>query len=117
MRLALVITLVAACDLQPPPPAKQAEPAKVSSAPEVTATCLDAATNFANVFIAGADQTQRATLEQERARLVKRTEEACATKWSDSARACYAAAKDVKALGECGKLVAQALTPPQQQEK
>jgi hypothetical protein len=107
MRVLLVV-LVAACDLQPPPPAKQAEPTQVSSAPDVSATCLDAATNFANVFIAGADQTQRASLEQERARLVKRTEEACAAKWSDGARACYATAKDLKGLEACSKLVAQA---------
>lgn len=104
----LLLVLVAACDLRPAPSAKQAEPAQVSATPEVMATCLDAATNFANVLIAGADQTQRASLEQDRARLVKRTEEACAAKWSDSARACYASAKDVKALEACGKIVAQA---------
>jgi hypothetical protein len=108
MRLVVIASIVlAACDLQPPP-AKQVEPTQLSATPEISATCLDAATNFANVFIAGADQTQRASLEQERARLVKRTEEACSAKWSDSARACYASAKDMKALEACGKLVAQA---------
>jgi hypothetical protein len=113
MRLAILV-FAAACDLQPPPktapaPAPPSAPASDvarSDAGDITAACLDAATNFANVLITGtADQTQRATLEQDRARLVKRTAEACSAKWSDDARACYAAAKDVKDLEGCGKLV------------
>ena len=107
MRIAALL-FVAACDLQPPPKAAPA-PSQAAPASDVTQACLDAATNFANVLITGTtDQTQRATLEQDRARLVKRTADACTTKWSDDARACYAAAKDVKDLESCGKLVGPA---------
>jgi len=122
---ALVVAIVAgACDFQPPPPKPPAAPPPPAAAADaqleevarpkpdagdVSQPCLDAATHFAEVLIAATtDQTQRAALEQDRARLVRKTAEACTSKWSDGARACYAAAHDLKDLEGCGKLVAPA---------
>lgn len=124
MRLLVLLAMLApfgACDLQPPvhkePPAAPtpAEPAPPAPPPDaaaaepdafdVTQPCLDVATHITQVLIAEAkDPGQRAALEQEQTRIVRRAAEGCTRdQWLEAARACFLKADSVAAMEVCGK--------------
>ncbi|HSN28951.1 MAG TPA: hypothetical protein VLT45_21840 [Kofleriaceae bacterium] len=75
----------------PPPPAVQ-----------VTADCEKAAVRYAELFIAGAPESQRGIYEQDRANMVRRTEVACSQQaWTAPALACIAQAKTDRDARAC----------------
>lgn len=75
----------------PPPPAIQ-----------VTASCEKAAVRYAELFIAGAPESQRGIYEQDRANMVRRTEVACTQQaWTAPALACIAQAKTDRDARAC----------------
>lgn len=119
--------LAAACELQPAPKQQPAPPPPPPAAPveapkpvearaadagagapapiAVTDQCVQIGVHVAGVLIAAAtDPGQRSIYEQERAKMVRSTAEACTTqKWSAEASACYLAAKTPTALKDCEK--------------
>lgn len=118
----LLFVLLAACELQPaprqsPPPAPSPSPIPSPPPPPAAATgsaqapaiappsdpCQAAGVQVANVLIADArDAQQKATLESERAQIVRRTEEACMQqKWPTDIRDCIIAAKSVADVQTC----------------
>ena len=123
MRAALMMLLVAACELEPPP--KQAPapppppPAPVqptgsgsggSAAPApmaVSDACLEAGAHFAEALIKNAnDDTQKHLYEQLRTQTVRRTAEACTSQhWSDAAVHCYTEAITADQINACQKLL------------
>ena len=129
MRTFLVVTavLLAACELVPPPkpqpssqtaavpgptvpvappnPADPAAPSPVIAPPPVNAACSAIAVHVAATLIANAtDPAARASLEQERTRIVRRTAEACTNdKWSEASISCFAKATTVDEMQICGK--------------
>jgi hypothetical protein len=133
MRLVVVAMLVA-CDLQPAPkpeaspppptptvvvdapvapvPPPSPVPADAAIAPidagdAVSQPCLEMAVHVADVLIAAATEpTQKAVLEQERTRIVRRTGEVCSRGWSAEIIACFRAAANRPDLDACEKLVA-----------
>jgi hypothetical protein len=122
-----------ACDLQPPkrervptePPAPRAAdgggpawtpppptPGTVALAsdagePPIVASdaCLEPAVNMANIVIAATtDPTQRAAMEQDRTRFVRRSAETCTRDgWPETARRCFTIAKSPADLEACGR--------------
>ena len=140
VRSLLFLTLLSACDLQPPPKGGTATPAAapkvvapapapapaptpavapapapappsvqgVQPAPAVDAIsdeCKAVGVHIADVLITSADATQRAVLEQDRAKLVLRTEQSCARNtWSAPKISCFNGAKSQADLDACNKL-------------
>lgn len=131
MRSCLTLLLVlGACDLKPPPKQPPAtadaiedagagamatppEPAGDAGGPrapadamiEVTQPCLAVAVKIADVLIASmTDPAQKAALEQDRTKLVRRTAEGCTRDaWSEPARACFLKATTREQLQLCGR--------------
>jgi hypothetical protein len=149
VRFALVLFLVAACDLQPPkreaPKATEPAPAPAAAPtaqlpvqPPPVAVAIDAGAPVAVVADAAAaapppvepiglskectdvavhiaeqviksvtDPAQKAALEQDRTKLVRRAGETCTRdKWSEAARKCFLAANSKDSLEACGKQLA-----------
>jgi hypothetical protein len=123
--------LLAACELQPAPkqapaPAPAAAPAPVpapapaagsAAVPAVAPPsdpCQAAGVRVAEVLIADArDPQQKATLEAERAQIVRRTEEACMQqKWPTEIRDCIIDAKSVADVQTCQKKLQPAAPGP-----
>jgi len=118
---------LAACQLEPAPkkkaePVQQAAPsapkapqlpqpdptadAATPPTPQViqaSAPCINVAAHVVQVFIDTAkDPAQAAVYEQERMQMTKATAEACERQqWSETAQACYNAAKDPAAIKAC----------------
>jgi len=118
---------LAACDLRPapkqeppkpaPPPAATADAAvapvvadaladnviTVDATVEPTAECLAVGEHVASVWIDTAkDVAEKAALTQDRAKLVRKTAEACTQlKWGDAMRTCYLNVQTVEALRTC----------------
>ncbi|MEO8702861.1 MAG: hypothetical protein ABI867_22645 [Kofleriaceae bacterium] len=97
----------------PPPPAVDAGAAVVAvvdaGAPmDLTKECTDVAVHIAEQVIRSvSDPNQKAELEQDRTKLVRRAAETCTRdKWSDAARACFLAANTKETLEACGKQLA-----------
>lgn len=99
----------AAAPATPPPTAAQGSGAPGAPTPapqpEVSQPCLDVSAHIASVMIAETtDPSQRASLEQEKTKIIRRSAEACTRDaWPDAARACFQQATTVPALQECGK--------------
>lgn len=92
-----------------------AAPAPVMAKPDITESCLRVGVHFADVWVKTAkDAQERATLEQERALMVRRTSEACTKQaWKDDAQACFEKAATRADLLLCQKMVAPpVITPP-----
>jgi hypothetical protein len=72
---------------------------------EVTSECLQVAAHIADVMIRETtDPAQRAALEQDKTKIVRRSAEGCTRDaWSESARSCFLAAKAIPQMQECGK--------------
>ncbi len=88
------------------PAAPSAPPARgVIAGPDVDVTpeCLRASEHVASLLVAGAgDPAKRATFVQERARIVRRSAEACTREpWSRDRIGCYEAARTEAAIQEC----------------
>jgi hypothetical protein len=119
----LPIVLLAACELQPPPP-RQATPPAPAAAPveapsprptgapaaapgvapmEISKQCMDIGVHVAGVIVASAtDPAQRGVLEQERTRIVRATAEACTTqRWSEDAAKCFLATRNQAEIKDC----------------
>jgi hypothetical protein len=94
----------------PPAPDHGAPEGAVPKPPPVepTQSCTDVAVHIAEVVIGSIkDPAQKAALEQDRTKLVRRAAETCTvTKWNDAAQKCFLAAKEAPALEECGKQLA-----------
>ncbi len=71
----------------------------------VTQVCTDVSVHIADIVIASVTEpAQKAALEQDRAKLVRRAAETCTRdKWSDKAIKCFTAATAAPALEQCGK--------------
>ncbi|HUJ63806.1 MAG TPA: hypothetical protein VLX92_35140 [Kofleriaceae bacterium] len=129
-RIGLVLVVIAGCELQPPPKQQPAPAAKAAEAgsgsaapapkisnvppegvpegvPVVDDACIAAGTKVADVLVNDAkDAQQKATLEEERTQIVRRTELACTQqKWSDEVKGCMAAATTVADLQVCEKKI------------
>jgi hypothetical protein len=125
----LLLLAVAACDLKPAPREKTPVPAPQVAADaaalpqdpfadaslhppdvlmEVTQPCMDVGVRIADVMISTTiDPSQRAALEQDRVKLVRRTAETCTRDaWPDAARQCFLRATSQVQLQECGKNLA-----------
>jgi hypothetical protein len=127
---ALLIALLAACELQPapkkqaepppPPPAAQVEAAKPVESPppvaadagagsaakiEITAPCLETAAKLAQLFIdLQKDPGAKSNAEQARGDMTRKMGEACTVQnWSVEARACFLAAKSEADIRACEK--------------
>ena len=124
--------LLAACELEPPPrsqPSTQTQTAPGPTVPpvpddaapgalaidagvprDVSAACSAVAVHIANTLIENAsDPSAKAELEGGRARIVRKSAEACTTgKWSDETLACFTRATKVDQMQICG----QDLAPP-----
>ncbi len=121
--------LLAACELQPAPkqqPPAPAAPAPAAPAPAVaagsaapavappTTPCQAAGVRVADVLIAEARDAQpKATLEAERAQIVRRTEEACtAQSWPADVQDCIIQAQKVADIQACQKRLQPAVPAP-----
>jgi hypothetical protein len=131
MPRALVLILLAACELQPPPkkqaepppppPAAQVEAPKPVEPPpappapaagsgsaekvEITAPCLQVAAKLAQLFIdVQTDPGAKSNAEQARADMTRKMGEACTVQgWTDEARGCFLAAKTEPDIRVCEK--------------
>lgn len=124
MRKLVILTLVAACELKPPPdqqeparaPVETAKPVEApppgppaaaagSAAPRaaISPECLQVGAKIAQVFIDSAtDEAQRITYERERANMTRKTGEACTSQgWSEEARTCYLGTKSPAEIKAC----------------
>lgn len=120
--LLLFVVALAACDLHPPPKKKPApatpQPADTPPPPEPGSAAepappvfeTSAACNEVGVKVAGAlidsaqDPTQKATLTQERDRIVRRVAEACTRdNWPPASRECFLKAKTQEEMQICGQ--------------
>lgn len=111
--LCLVLILASACDLRPAPknqPGSGSAAAAVAptpsprlGAPVDSAACEAIGKHFAQVLIDTAtDPAEKAVLEQERTRNVRRQGETCvANQWDENTRGCFLAAKTRIALQQC----------------
>lgn len=113
--LSLCALLLASCDLQPPPKAKAQAPSAVADVatppkqpgnvgkPVTAAECLAVGEHFAQVLIDTAtDPAERAILEQEKTRNVRRQGETCETnQWDEATRTCFLRATTRPALQAC----------------
>jgi hypothetical protein len=127
MRRAVVLILLAACEIQPPPK-KQPVPVETPAPPppqppqvvqpppvvvdagtgeqppiQASKECIEVAAHVVQVFIETAkDPAQGAVYEQERMKMTRATAEACdKQKWSAAAMKCYLAAKDPPTITAC----------------
>ena len=84
------------------------EPAPGKPTVEPTQACTDVGVHIAEVVIGSiTDPAQKAALEQDRTKLVRRAAETCTiAKWNAAAQQCFLAAKDAPALETCGKSLA-----------
>ncbi len=92
----------------PPPPATS--PAAVADAgvdalPPVSQDCVDVSAHIADVLISEAkDPTQKATLEQEKTKIIRRSAEACTRdSWKSEVRACFLKATTADQMQTCAK--------------
>lgn len=106
---------LASCDLKPPPKAKAQPASAVADAgappkqpgnvgkPVTAAECLAVGEHFAQVLIDTAtDPAERAILEQEKTRNVRRQGETCETnQWDEATRTCFLRATTRPALQAC----------------
>jgi len=124
--LVIAMACAAACDLEPAPK-KRAEQAAAStststststtptpsqatgSGSDVSDACMAVGVHFADVWINEAQNAQdRATLEQERTLMVRRTALACTKAgWTEDARACVVNAKTRAEVSACQKKTAE----------
>jgi hypothetical protein len=74
---------------------------------EPTQECLDVAVHVANIQIAEADASLRASLEQDRTQLVRRIATACAATWDEEVRACLLKGEKRKDHEPCAALLRQ----------
>ncbi len=125
MRL-ITLFFLAACELQPPPPAPPAPvatptpvaaadaaaavapPVDAAAPPDamtVTAECIVTGAHIAEVLIASAtDPSLKASYEQARDRIVRTTAEACTSQlWTADAQRCYGLGKLKADLEACEK--------------
>lgn len=74
----------------------------------VTNDCLAVADRIAAIIIeATTDPTQKAAIEQDRAKLVRRSAETCTRAgWPEAARTCFLASKSPQELEACGRELA-----------
>lgn len=81
---------------------------------EVSDDCVQAGVHVADKLIADApDAAQKATLERDKTKIVRRTAEACTTqKWSADAIKCYITAKSMAELRKCEKKLPLQQQPP-----
>jgi hypothetical protein len=128
---ALVLVMLAACELQPPPkqqaepppPAPPVEAVKPVEAPppapppaadagagsaatiEITAPCMEVAAKLAQVFIdSQKDPGAKSNAEQARADMTRKMGEACTVQpWSEPQRKCYLAARSEPEIRACEK--------------
>ena len=125
MRRAVVLFVLAACEIQPAPK-KQPVPVEVQTPPpppqpkivqpttddagppapppiQASEDCIKVASHVVQVFIDTAkDQAQAAVYEQERMQMTRATAEACDKQaWSAAAQKCYLAAKDPPTIKAC----------------
>lgn len=132
----VLVSLLGACELQPPPPQPAAAPqvpvpanptpptptpptptpgtptpAPTPAAPPaiiITPECIDVGKHVADILIAGAEPAQRAVFETEKDRIVRATGEVCVTQaWAEPARSCY-----LKATNQAGLKACEAKFPP-----
>lgn len=73
--------------------------------PEVSSQCLAIGAHIADVLIREAtDPAQKAALEQDKTKIVRRSAEGCTRDaWSAEAQACFLKAQTVDAMQVCGK--------------
>ncbi len=90
----------------PPPPVVNADSGSGSgSAPAISEACVAVAVHITDILIANGDQTQRAFMEQERARTVRQSELSCQRNhWNDGKIKCFTAASKFAELDACNKL-------------
>ncbi len=71
----------------------------------VSEECLQTGVKIADVIIAATtDETQKAAIEQDRTKLVRRSAETCTRDgWSASVRGCFLASKSAAELEACGR--------------
>jgi hypothetical protein len=132
VRFFVVLAMLAplgACDLQPPvkkeppaapptgsaapsapaaptlPPAPPPDAAATPDAFDVTQPCLDVASHITQVLIKEAkDPSQRAALQQEQTKIIRRAAEGCTRDhWPEAAIACFLKADTVATMEVCGK--------------
>jgi len=136
LAIVLVLGSVVACDHRPAPPQQQASEPPPASPPGVPVTgadagvatvadagaaavpgdavlvvsddCLQVAAKIAQIIIdATSDPTQKAALEQDRTKLVRRSAETCMrSSWPAGARKCFLAASTPQQLEACGRELA-----------
>ena len=96
----------------PPPPVASdvavtdAGAARITpDAMDVTAACTDVGVHIAKIVIDSIkDPAQRAALEQDRTKLVRRAAETCTKDaWSEAARGCFLRSNTAPELEACGK--------------
>ena len=96
----------------PPPgvPVDAGVAAPPDAPPEPTQPCLDMATHLADVMLSEAkDPAQRAALEQDKTKIVRRAAEACTRdKWKPETLQCFAKATTTEQMQIC----ARDLAPP-----
>ncbi len=91
---------------QPPPPSPTAAvDAGVDALPPVSQDCLDVSGHIAEVLIAEAkDDQQKAQLEQEKTKIIRRSAEACTRDaWKAEVRACFLKATKTEQMQTCAK--------------
>lgn len=120
MRYLLLLSLLAACDNQPPPPPAPAPPAPAASGsagssdttriatprpmPDIqpSAECEQAGIKLADLLIEGAPPSQKPAFEIDRANSVRRTEIACTQQhWTPAALSCIAQSHSDIQAREC----------------
>jgi hypothetical protein len=75
------------------------------SGPAISEACQTVGVHITDILIANGDQTQRAFMEQERARTVRQSELSCQRgAWNDAKIKCFAAAAKFEDLDACNKL-------------
>jgi hypothetical protein len=95
----------------PTPPPAATPPAEVNagsgsgSGPAISEACVAVAVHITDILIANGDQTQRAFMEQERARTVRQSELSCQRNhWNDDKIKCFTAASKFAELDACNKM-------------
>ncbi|MBL0214486.1 MAG: hypothetical protein IPQ07_11420 [Myxococcales bacterium] len=91
---------------QPPaPPPTAVTDAGVDALPPVSQDCVDVSAHIADVLISEAkDPTQKATLEQEKTKIIRRSAEACTRdSWKAEVRACFLKSTTADQMQTCAK--------------
>jgi hypothetical protein len=116
VRYAIYLVLLAACDLKPAPKQSPPPPKPPAAVPvvfdagagadalmEVTQPCVDVGVKVATIWIeTSTSPTEKAQLEQERTKMVRRMAENCTKgSWDDAIRGCMLAATTRAALQQC----------------